>query len=38
MKKIIGILIFVICLSACAMPAMAEKEDVGVHATLTIVP
>src|SRR5512136_992087 len=38
MKKIIGILIFGICLSACAMPAMAEKEDVGVHATLTIVP
>jgi len=38
MKKIIGILIFIICLSACAMPVMAEKEDVGVHATLTIVP
>jgi hypothetical protein len=38
MKKIIGILIFIVCLSACAMPAMAEKEDVGVHATLTIVP
>jgi gas vesicle protein len=38
MKKIIGILIFVICLSACALPVMAEKEDVGVHATLTIVP
>jgi len=38
MKKIIGILIFIICLSACAMPVMAEKEDAGVHATLTIVP
>ena len=38
MKKIIGILIFIICLSACAMPVVAEKEDVGVHATLTIVP
>ena len=38
MKKIIGILIFIICLSACAMPVMAEKEDVGIHATLTIVP
>jgi hypothetical protein len=38
MKKIIGILIFIICLSACAMPVMAEKEDAGVHATLTIIP
>jgi gas vesicle protein len=38
MKKIIGILIFVICLSACVLPVMAEKEDVGIHATLTIVP
>ena len=38
MKKIIGILIFIICLSACAMPVMAEKENIGVHATLTIVP
>jgi len=38
MKKIIGILIFIVCLAACAMPVMAEKEDVGVHATLTIVP
>ena len=38
MKKIIGILIFVICLSACVLPVMAEKEDVGIYATLTIVP
>ncbi len=38
MKKIIGILIFIICLSACAMPVMAEKENAGVHATLTIIP
>src|SRR5512137_1878111 len=38
MKKIIGILIFVICLSACAMPVMAEKENVGINATLTIIP
>ena len=38
MKKIIGILIFVICLSAYAMPVMAEKENVGINATLTIIP
>jgi gas vesicle protein len=39
MKKIIGILIFIVCLSACAMPVLAaEKENVGIHATLAIVP
>jgi gas vesicle protein len=38
MKTIFGILIFIICLSACAMPVMAEKENVGIHAGLTIVP
>jgi hypothetical protein len=39
MKKIIGILIFIVCLSACALPVLAaEKENVGIHTTLTIVP
>jgi gas vesicle protein len=38
MKKIIGFLIFIVCLSACVMPVMAGKEDVGIHAGLTIVP
>jgi hypothetical protein len=36
MKKLTAFLIIITCLLAFAMPAIAEKEDNGIHADLTI--
>jgi hypothetical protein len=36
MRKLTTILVIVICLAACAMPVIADKEDKGVSAGITI--